>query len=82
MGFENLKYKCFLGKTMDLQSFKSIRDFANNIIETEKHLHILICNAGIGEYADGKLTENGLHKTMQVNYFGHFLLTHLLIGNF
>jgi hypothetical protein len=30
--------------------------------------------------AKNNRTADGLHPVMQVNYFGHFLLTHLLIG--
>nr|XP_023028341.1 retinol dehydrogenase 12-like [Leptinotarsa decemlineata] len=65
-------------KHLDLGSFESVRKFAKEIIETEPRLHVLINNAGIGT-TELKYTEDGLQKTMQVNYFGHFLLTHLLI---
>ncbi|KAL1489842.1 hypothetical protein ABEB36_013774 [Hypothenemus hampei] len=80
---EEIKKKTYneqiIGKLIDLQSFKSVRSFANDILNSENKLDILICNAGIGEYRRSQLTEDGLQRTMQVNYFSHFLLTHLLL---
>ncbi|XP_018571104.1 retinol dehydrogenase 13-like [Anoplophora glabripennis] len=67
-----------VSKILDLQSLKSVRAFAQNIIETEPRLDILINNAGTGT-SGLQYTEDGLHKTMQVNYYSHFLLTHLLL---
>jgi retinol dehydrogenase-12 len=66
-------------KHLDLSSLKSVRDFASEILKSEDKLDILINNAGIGT-AKNNRTADGLHPVMQVNYFGHFLLTHLLIG--
>ncbi|KAL1489808.1 hypothetical protein ABEB36_013740 [Hypothenemus hampei] len=68
-----------IGKLIDLQSFKSVRSFANDILKSENKLDILICNAGVAEYRHSQLTEDGLQRSMQVNYFSHFLLTHLLL---
>ncbi|KAJ3625730.1 hypothetical protein MTP99_016278 [Tenebrio molitor] len=64
---------------LDLSSLKSVRDFASEILRSEDKLDILINNAGIGVSKENR-TADGLHPVMQVNYFGHFLLTHLLIG--
>ncbi|XP_023024850.1 retinol dehydrogenase 12 [Leptinotarsa decemlineata] len=66
-------------KELDLASFSSVKRFAKDIIDSEPNLHILINNAGIGTLGM-QHTEDGLQKTMQVNYYGHFLLTHLLLG--
>lgn len=66
-------------KHLDLSSFKSVRKFAEDIIKNEEHLHILINNAGVG-LAESYKTEDGLNSVLQINYFGHFLLTHLLIN--
>ncbi|KAH1016587.1 hypothetical protein HUJ04_007783 [Dendroctonus ponderosae] len=66
-------------KLLDLSSFKSIRQFASDIIATEERLDILVNNAGLGSTAD-KTTEDGLLLIMQVNYFGPFLLTNLLLN--
>ncbi|XP_023933837.2 retinol dehydrogenase 11-like [Bicyclus anynana] len=63
---------------LDLESFKSIRNFVDNIYKTEKHLDILINNGG-NYCTENKKTEDGLLKGMQINYFGPFLLTSLLL---
>lgn len=68
-------------KKLDLSSLQSVRDFAADIVKTEERLDILINNAGIGA-ATVNRTKDGLHPLMQINYFGHFLLTHLLVGEF
>ncbi|XP_028165016.1 dehydrogenase/reductase SDR family member 13-like [Ostrinia furnacalis] len=64
-------------KFLDLGSFKSVREFAADIIQTENRLDILMNNAGVG-IPDHKTTD-GFHIIMQVNYFGTFLLTILLL---
>ncbi|XP_059046102.1 retinol dehydrogenase 11-like [Achroia grisella] len=63
---------------LDLASLKSVRYFAEKILKTEKRLDILVNNAGIYGSENVK-TEDGLNLGMQVNYFGHFLLTNLLL---
>ncbi|KAF2894549.1 hypothetical protein ILUMI_11628 [Ignelater luminosus] len=66
-------------KKFDLTSLESVRELAKDINKSERRLDFLINNAGIGGI--GKVyTEDGLHMGMQINFFGHFLLTHLLIG--
>ncbi|XP_069360458.1 retinol dehydrogenase 13-like [Maniola hyperantus] len=65
-------------KLIDLASLKSIRSFAAYTINTQDRLDILINNAGAIGLPD-RLTEDGLNLTMQVNYFGAFLLTYLLL---
>ncbi|XP_063367804.1 retinol dehydrogenase 13-like [Cydia amplana] len=65
-------------KTIDLGSFKSVRDFVSETTNAESRLDILVNNAGAVGLPD-VLTEDGLNLTMQVNYFGTFLLTYLLI---
>jgi retinol dehydrogenase 12 len=65
-------------KLLDLNSFKSVREFAHDILKSEKELHILINNAGIIAH-DYTITEDGLLSVMQTNHFGHFLLTSLLL---
>ncbi|XP_017769536.1 PREDICTED: retinol dehydrogenase 11-like [Nicrophorus vespilloides] len=66
-------------KNFDLGSLASIRRFAQQLNEEEEKIDILINNSGSGGFGN-KFTEDGLHLGMQVNHFGPFLLTHLLIG--
>eukprot|EP01125_Pyxidicula_operculata_P001172 TRINITY_DN1111_c0_g1_i4.p1 TRINITY_DN1111_c0_g1~~TRINITY_DN1111_c0_g1_i4.p1 ORF type:complete len:269 (-),score=41.84 TRINITY_DN1111_c0_g1_i4:96-902(-) len=62
---------------LDLGSFASIRKFVANFNELNLPLHVLINNAGL--FTDNKkLTEDGFAEVVGVNYFGPFLLTHLL----
>ncbi|XP_050667664.1 retinol dehydrogenase 13-like [Leptidea sinapis] len=63
---------------VDLASFRSVRDFCEKICKTEERLDLLINNAGAGGLGNYK-TEDGNHIGMQVNYFGPFLLTCLLL---
>jgi len=67
-------------RELDLASLASVRTFATGILESESRLDILINNAGVAGQAEKQLTEDGLEYRMQSNYFGHFLLTNLLLG--
>ena len=64
---------------LDLTSLASIRKFAENIINTEPRVDILINNAGATGLGNKK-TDDNLQIGMQVNHFGPFLLTCLLVG--
>ncbi|XP_072940378.1 retinol dehydrogenase 11-like [Epargyreus clarus] len=72
-GNENVVFKL-----LDLSTLDSVRKFAADIIRTESRLDILINNAGVGN-VDDCITADGMSFIMQVNYFGHFLLTLLLL---
>ncbi|KAL3283930.1 hypothetical protein HHI36_018098 [Cryptolaemus montrouzieri] len=65
-------------KHLDLSSLNSVREFCDDIKKSEKKIDILINNAGIG-VSSKIITEDGLNYVMQVNFFGAFLLTHLLL---
>jgi len=65
---------------LDTSSLQSVREFAKELIKREKRLDILINNAGCAGIGEKKLTEDGLEYQMATNYFGHFLLTNLLLG--
>jgi NAD(P)-dependent dehydrogenase (short-subunit alcohol dehydrogenase family) len=73
------KLKRVNSKTLDLSSLRSVREFASDVIKTEDRLDILIITSGTSVESDGA-TRDGLHPVMQANYFGPFLLTHLLAG--
>ena len=63
---------------LDLASFASVRRTADEFLERSERLDALVNNAGV-ILSDRTLTEDGLESTMQVNHFGHFLLTSLLL---
>ncbi|CAG4938880.1 unnamed protein product [Colias eurytheme] len=65
-------------KHLDLSKFKSVRQLAEDINKSGDPLHILVNNAGVSSL-ESRLTEDGIDKIMQINHFGHALLTHLLL---
>ncbi|CAK8680738.1 retinol dehydrogenase 12-like [Clavelina lepadiformis] len=62
---------------VDLEDFDSVRKFAKEFDESEKHLDYLVNNAGV--LLRG-MAQNGLNRIFVTNYFGRFLLTNLLLG--
>ena len=62
----------------DMSSFTSIRSFAANINKYENRITALVNNAAV-LMPEEKYTKDGLEAQMGVNYFGHFLLTNLLL---
>lgn len=66
---------------LDLESFKSIETFANEIRKNYQKIDILINNAGMGAEKISK-TEDGFVNVFQVNYLGNALLTLLLLDHF
>lgn len=71
----NPNVKCMY---LNLGSFKSIRIFADTFLKTDSPLDILINNASILRLKRN-VTEDGLEQTIGINYFGHYLLTMLLM---
>ncbi len=65
-------------REIDLSKLKSVRAFAWNFLKSYNHLDVLINNAGI-LMPPFSLTEDGFESQMAANYFGHFLLTNLLL---
>lgn len=63
---------------LDLASLKSTRQFASDILASETRLDLLVNNAGVGGPLSN-ITADGMNFVMQVNYFGTFLLTLLLL---
>lgn len=66
-------------KPLNLASLKSVREFAGEIAKEETKIDVLINNAGILAPAKKIITEDGFELTFATNYFGHFLLTNLLL---
>lgn len=65
--------------SVTIGSCRSICDFANKINDEEWPLDVLINNAGTFLQRH-RTTEEGFELTGGVNYFGPFLLTHLLLN--
>lgn len=63
---------------LDLASLVSVRAAADDILETERRIDILINNAGIALRTYAK-TKDGFEAHFGVNHLGHFLLTNLLL---
>lgn len=63
---------------IDLANLKTVREAAFSIINNYSVPDIIINNAGVFN-SSRKETVDGLEHTMAVNYFSHFLLTHLLL---
>lgn len=65
---------------LDLSSQQSTRDFAREFLRTESRLDLLIHNAGYAGVFKKAKSVDGIELTMATNYYGPFLLTHLLIN--
>ena len=65
---------------LDLADLQSVRDFAAAFVSTHGRLDGLACNAGMVNMKNERiLTKDGLETTIGISYFGHFLLTELLL---
>ncbi len=64
----------------DLADLQSVRAFVDEFLSSHSHLHGLVCNAGMVSMGNQPVyTKDGLEMTIAVSYFGHFLLTELLL---
>ncbi len=65
---------------LDLADLQSVRDFAAEFQGAYDRLDGLACNAGLVTMGRSpEYTKDGLEMTIGVSYFGHFLLTELLL---
>ena len=67
---------------LDLSDTDSINRFAKEFHKKFKRLDILVNNAGLNMsagYSGPKVTKQGYEMCMGTNYFGHFMLTSLLL---
>ncbi|GBP12921.1 hypothetical protein EVAR_79267_1 [Eumeta japonica] len=62
----------------DLSSLESIRTCAQNVLDTERQLNILVNNAGVMMCPKSQ-TADGFEMHFGSNHLGHFLLTLLLL---
>lgn len=64
----------------DLADLQSIRDFVNSFLAKHQRLDGLMCNAGMVNMGNKPVyTKHGFEITMAVSFFGHFLMTELLL---
>ncbi len=65
---------------LDLADLQSVRDFADEFLKRDDKLDALVCNAGLVTMgSEVKRTKDGFEMAIGVSYFGHFLLTELLL---
>ena len=67
---------------LDLSDTDSINRFAKEFHKKFKRLDVLVNNAGLNMsagYSGPKVTKQGYEMCMGTNYFGHFMLTSLLL---
>ena len=69
---------CVVVYNLDLSSLRSVRECAQEIIECERRIDILINNAGV-MVCPYEETEDGFEMQMATNHLGHFLFTNLLL---
>ena len=77
---ENLKKNSFFVQ-LNLDSFKSIKNFVKEIKSNFPKIDILINNAGMSVMSSIYKTEDGFLNSFQVNYLGNVLLTSLLLDH-
>jgi len=68
------------GFICDLNSLKSIKEFADKFEKNQHRLNVLILNAGVMNYNYAKTTD-GFEQTIGVNHIGQAYLTKLLLPN-
>ena len=78
---ENMKKNAIFIQ-LELESFKSIENFAKEIKSKYPKIDILINNAGLSSWGNIYKTEDGYMNVYQVNYLGNALLTLLLLEHF
>lgn len=67
-------------RQLDLSSFRSVREFCDQLIRKEVRLDVLINCPGAKGDRRKMITMEGMEASMAANYFGPFLLTNLLLG--
>lgn len=64
----------------DLADLSSVRKFVEGFLAKHKRLDGLMCNAGMVNMANEvTLTKDGFELTMAASFYGHFLMTELLL---
>jgi len=68
------------GYVADFSDLKSVRGLASEILRREKHLNVLINNAGVGILDTRTQSADGYELTFQVNFLAGDLLSRALSG--
>lgn len=63
---------------MDLSDLASVREAADEVLQTVPQIDALICNAAIAQVPVQRFTKDGFESQMGTNHYGHFLLCGLL----
>lgn len=63
---------------MDLAQLSSVRQAAQEVIETVPQVDALMCNAAVAQVAKQAFTPDGFESQLGINHYGHFLLINLL----
>ena len=65
---------------LDLADLASVRNFVAEFLKKHDKLDALVCNAGLVTFGSKiERTKDGFEMAIGVSYFGHFLLTELLL---
>jgi len=64
---------------LDLLSTKSVREFTEKLLNQTSSVHVLLNNGGIMFGPRSVTPDDGFDNQMATNYFGHFLLSSLLL---
>ncbi|MEK9505249.1 SDR family oxidoreductase [Gaopeijia maritima] len=62
----------------DLAELASVREAAEEVLQTIPRIDALICNAAIAQVPTQRLTVDGFESMLGTNHYGHFLLCGLL----
>jgi NAD(P)-dependent dehydrogenase (short-subunit alcohol dehydrogenase family) len=63
--------------TLDLSSFKSVRQAAEEVSSLTDRIDVLINNAGVMGLPERTLSEDGIEMHFATNFLGHFLFANL-----
>ncbi|XP_054166981.1 retinol dehydrogenase 11-like [Oppia nitens] len=66
-------------KKCDISSLQSVRQFCEDVLDSEDQLDVLVCFAGSGAPFGRHLTADGVEMQFATNHLGHFLLVNLLL---